>query len=202
MGAFLDRYPLARNLASLTLGLGGLACLAFLVVYLVQDVSFWLLGRKVAAEVVEVWAEPVGQLESGELDFRYFLRYRFTTADGREFGNTSRVSVGEWIGVGHGQQSQARADPLDGQAVPAAAPVPQPQRHIPQFTAGGLEVGNPVAVVYLPMYPAHNRLDDSRFIPAMACAYVPLLLLGSGGLVVGWRSLRPALAGTLDAWRT
>jgi hypothetical protein len=59
----------------------------------------------------------------------------------------------------------------------------------------GLTQGSPVAVAYFPLYPAHNRLDDSRLIPFLACTYVPLAFLGWAGLVAGWRLVRPDPAG-------
>jgi hypothetical protein len=58
----------------------------------------------------------------------------------------------------------------------------------------GLEQGDLIIVVYFPPYPAHNRLDDSRFVPIYACTYVPTVVLGWAGLVFGWRLLQPALA--------
>ena len=57
----------------------------------------------------------------------------------------------------------------------------------------GLEKGDLIIVVYFPPYPAHNRLDDSRFVPIYACTYVPTAVLGWAGLVFGWRLLQPAL---------
>lgn len=58
---------------------------------------------------------------------------------------------------------------------------------------GSLERGGVIVVVYFPLYPAQNRLDDSRFIPLVACTYVPVVFVGLAGLVVGWRLLRPTL---------
>lgn len=61
----------------------------------------------------------------------------------------------------------------------------------------GLELGDSVEVVYLPLYPAHNRLDDSRLVPVLACAYVPLVFLSGAGLVWGWRLSEPIRARVL-----
>jgi hypothetical protein len=49
-----------------------------------------------------------------------------------------------------------------------------------------VEVGGSVAVVYFPLYPAHNRLDESRYVPLLACAYLPLMLVSFAVLSVGW----------------
>ncbi|MEJ2211545.1 MAG: DUF3592 domain-containing protein, partial [Anaerolineae bacterium] len=41
---------------------------------------------------------------------------------------------------------------------------------------GALKVGGPVDVVYFAPYPAHNRLEEGRYVTVLACAYVPLFL--------------------------
>jgi hypothetical protein len=41
---------------------------------------------------------------------------------------------------------------------------------------GNLKVGGPVDVVYFALYPAHNRLEESRYVTVLACAYVPLFI--------------------------
>jgi hypothetical protein len=53
-----------------------------------------------------------------------------------------------------------------------------------------MDVGGSVAVVYYPRYPEHNRLEESRLIPVLACAYVPLTMASLGALFVGWRFIR------------
>ena len=58
---------------------------------------------------------------------------------------------------------------------------------------GSLDEGDGIAVVYSPLYPAHNRLDDRRFVPVYACTYIPTAVLGWAGLMFGWRLLQPAL---------
>jgi len=60
-----------------------------------------------------------------------------------------------------------------------------------------LELGGPVEVVYLPLYPAHNRLDDARLVPVLACAYLPFLFLSGAGLAWGWRLAEPIRARVL-----
>lgn len=50
--------------------------------------------------------------------------------------------------------------------------------------------GSLVTVVYFPLYPTHNRLDEARFVPLLACAYVPLAFLTWAGLRVGWHLFR------------
>ncbi|MFN2292400.1 MAG: DUF3592 domain-containing protein, partial [Anaerolineae bacterium] len=42
---------------------------------------------------------------------------------------------------------------------------------------GALQEGGPVRIVYFPLVPSHSRLEESRFLPALACAYVPLVVV-------------------------
>lgn len=62
---------------------------------------------------------------------------------------------------------------------------------------GALELGGDVMVVYFPLFPQHNRVDESRFVPMLACAYVPLLVVAWASLGAGWYLLRPA---RVQAW--
>ncbi len=57
-----------------------------------------------------------------------------------------------------------------------------------------LEKGGSIDVVYFPLFPRHNRIDDSRFVPALACAYIPFLFLCAFAAATGWRLARPLLA--------
>jgi hypothetical protein len=61
-----------------------------------------------------------------------------------------------------------------------------------------LTEGGPLAVIYFPLYPGLNRLEDARFIPLLVCSYVPIALLGWLGLSLGWYLLRPR--GTRPWW--
>lgn len=56
---------------------------------------------------------------------------------------------------------------------------------------GSLEVGGPLEVVYFPLYPAHNRLQESRFVPVLACAYVPLAVVAWALLGLAFYVVRP-----------
>jgi len=155
MNKFLEDHPLVKTLSGVLFLVIGLILLAFVVVNLARDASIWVLGRRVTAEVVDLWVEQTGENEEEELTFRYFVRYQFTTSDDQVITGTSSVWVNEWA---------------------------------------FMREGSPVAVVYFPLYPAHNRLDESRLVPILACAYLPFALLSWAGLVVGWNLIRPALA--------
>ena len=129
----------------------GLAAAAFVLGSLAADLSLWLLGRHASATVVDQWTERVGELEEGELTFRYFVRYEFTAPGGQVITKTSPLSVLEW---------------------------------------GAMETGGPVSAIYFPLYPAHTRLEEGRFIPILLCSYLPLALVGWGGLSGGLHLIR------------
>lgn len=179
----------------------GLLGLVFLLFNLGQDVSLWLVGRRTMAQVVEQWAEPLNDVDEGEVAFRYYIRYRFMTPEGQVVTNTSSVSAVEWAGLGSGGRGSAGFDAYDQSSVPAAAPVYQEEVHIPPETLGGLQVGSDVAVVYLPIYPAHNRLDESRYAFFLGCSYLPLLLLSGGVGLVGWRLIRQPTGEAHKLWQ-
>jgi hypothetical protein len=183
----LYRYPLLRTLVGSVLLTIGAGCLIFIVVNLATDLSIWALGRRTSAEVVTAWVEETSEEDATEQTFEYFVRYRFSTSSGEVFTRTTRIGVQEWGGLGMGG--------------PVGA-IYQEQRKVPTHGVGSLEGGVSVAVVYFPLYPAHNRLDDSRFVPLLACTYVPLVALSWAGLTAGrnllksrsgaYRPLRPS----------
>ncbi len=55
---------------------------------------------------------------------------------------------------------------------------------------GALEEGGDVSVVYFPPFPRHNRVDEARFVPVLACGYLPLVVVAWASLGVGWYMLR------------
>lgn len=57
---------------------------------------------------------------------------------------------------------------------------------------GALVEGGPIEIVYFPLYPAHNRLEEARYVPILACAYLPIALLSWLGLGLGWYLLGPS----------
>jgi hypothetical protein len=174
----------------------GILGLAFLTISLLKDASLWVFGTRTQAEVVDLWAEVTSEPDAPEVTFRYFMQYRFATAGGRVVTETSTVSSGEWAGLGTAGRGQTGVDFFDNVELSAAAPVYQEQSHIPQEAIGGLEKGGSINVVYFSLYPSHNRIDDSRFVPALACAYIPFLFVCAFAAILGWRLARPLLAGT------
>jgi hypothetical protein len=191
MLAFVEEHPFARRVLGLLVLAAGLVCLALVLYSLVRDGSLWLFGRKTRATVVESWAEQTSEEGASEVTFDYFVRYQFETDRGQVVTSTSRVGAGEWIGVGYGQQASVRHDVIDGRSQDAAAPaVFQNQKHITEDTSGGLEEGTGMDIVYFPLYPAHNRLDESRFVSLLACAYLPFVVVGAVATAVGWRLFR------------
>jgi hypothetical protein len=147
----------------------GLALLAFAVLNLAQDASLWVLGRRTEAQVVGMWIEQDAEGRAEAPTFRWFIRYQFKTPGGRVVTGVSRVSAKELAALGH-------TGPVD------VVYQGEDSRH---RSGGTIEDGGWVNVAYLPAYPAHNRLDESRFVPVLACAYVPLILVGCAGLAAG-----------------
>lgn len=192
---FEDRGDTWKALAGVLLFITGVLGLAFLAFSLVKDGSLWILGTRTRAQIVDLWAEATSDPDAPEVTFRYFMQYRFTTPGGRVITETSTVSAGEWAGLGTAGRGQKGVDFFDDVELSAAAPVYQEQSHVPQEAIGGLEEGGSIDVVYFSPYPSHNRIDDSRFVPALACAYLPFLILCALCAAVGWRLGRPLLAG-------
>lgn len=184
----LEDHPLFRPAMTVLLLVAGIALLGFLLVALGKDLALWVFGEHVDAAVVERWAEAVGDRDEEELSFRYYLTYRFATPDGRVVTSTKAVAVQEWVGVSASTQGRASVDFFDGTSKGPAAPVYHEQEHLTEFNAGGIEAGGTVDVIYFPLYPAHNRMEESRFIPLLACTYLPLLML-AGSALAGARSL-------------
>lgn len=187
--AILDDHPFVRMLVAAILFLLAAVFSLFVFIELGQDLALWLFGERVEAAVVDRWAEPLGEDGQGELSFRYYVQYRFETPAGQVFTRTTTIGPQEWAGGGYAGSSKPRVDFYDQEAVGPAAPVYQEQKHLIEFAGGALAVEERVPVVYFRLYPQHNRLDQSRFIPAFACAYVPLVVAAVGGLLMAWRLL-------------
>jgi hypothetical protein len=154
----------------------GLALMAFVVLNLAQDGSLWILGRHTEAQIVGMWVEQDVDESDDTPACRWFVRYRFTTPGGRAVTGVSRVSARELASLGH-------SGPVD---------IVYAGENAPPGDGGAIEDGGWVHVVYLPLYPAHNRLDESRYVPVLACAYVPLILVGIAGLALGRGLLQTA----------
>lgn len=158
-----------RQGAGIGLVILGLFLLAIVGVNLAKDLSLWVFGQRTAARIVDRWVEKITS-EGGPAQFRYFVRYQFATARGETLTGTSTLAVTEWAGLGMGG--------------PVAA-VYQEQATVPQHGVGGLETGDWVPIVYFPQYPSHNRLDETRLVPVLACSYVPLVWMSAASLAGG-----------------
>lgn len=185
--------PRPKVLAGVLLLVVGLAGSGFVLYSLAQDLAIWLLGRHVQAQVVDSWAELTSERDAPVQTFQYFIRYGFQTPDGQTITKTTRVSATEWAGLGSGRQGRPSVDSLSGESVGPAAPVYQEQVHVPQTTLGGIEEGATISVVYFPPLPSHNRLDETSYIPLLACTYLPLLLGSVLALIAGWRLAGPKI---------
>jgi hypothetical protein len=54
----------------------------------------------------------------------------------------------------------------------------------------GMWEGQKIDILYFPLYPNMNRLDDTRWSFFLTCTYIPLIAFGIIGLRVGWYMLR------------
>jgi hypothetical protein len=54
----------------------------------------------------------------------------------------------------------------------------------------GMWEGQQIDIIYFPLYPNLNRLDDSRWTFFLSCTYIPLIVISIIGLRVGWYMLR------------
>lgn len=195
----LEDHPSLKNALGVLLLIGGIALLASMLFALGKDLSLWVFGQTATAQVVDRWVETTDTGEQGELDFRYFVRYRFSTPEGRVIVSTKTVAAQEWVGVGHGSQGQGGADFYSGEAQGPAAPVYREQEHLSEFVDGGLMSAAEVGVVYFPLVPDHNRLDETRLVPLLACTYAPFVVVACLALVVARRLLKNE--STQDNWR-
>jgi hypothetical protein len=159
MGGFFEERRPGRVLVGVLLLVAGLVCLVFVVYSLGRDISVWVLGRQVDAEVIELAVVRTSGIDEQELTFDYYVTFRFTTPDGQSIVNTVKADVREW---------------------------------------GALNEGGPVSVVYFPLYPAHNRLDDSRFVSLLACSYLPLMVASWVALGIGLYLIQPG--GIHESW--
>ncbi len=53
----------------------------------------------------------------------------------------------------------------------------------------GMGKGQSIDILYFPLYPNLNRLDNSRWVFFLSCTYLPLIVISLIGLRVGWYML-------------
>jgi len=196
----LEDHPSLKKTLGVLVLIGGVALVGFLLFALGKDLSLWILGQTTTAQVIDRWAEPTNAGEREELNFEYYVRYRFITHEGKVVVSTKTVAAQEWVGVGHSSRGEGAADFYSGEQVGASAPVYQEQAHLSEFSAGGLMSASEVRVVYFPLFPTHNRLQETRLVPLLACTYVPFLAVAGALLVVGRHLLRTEVVSERE-WR-
>lgn len=144
----------------------GLVGAGFLVYHLGRDLTIWVLGRHTPAYVTETWVERTEASTEATLEFRYYLKYVFETRGGTVVTTTKPVSVTEW-----------------GGALPRAREAPaEPPSFVKEQT---LAQEHPIDVIYFTLYPQHNRIDDSRYVPLLLLTYVPVIGITLALLVLG-----------------
>ncbi len=147
----LQDIKLDRTLLGVLLLAFGLILAVAMAIYLVNDLTIWVLGKTVVGEVIQMDYVEAGQNSIGEPLFDYLVVYEFTASNGRSFVGTSSVSATEWSGLGEGAL---------------------------------------VLIGYFPLYPRHNRLDNTQFIPVYAVAYGMVTILSAAGVIGGWSILK------------
>jgi len=58
------------------------------------------------------------------------------------------------------------------------------------FEWSGMWEGQKIDILYLPLYPNLNRLDDSRWSLFLSCTYIPLVAIAFIGLRIGWYMIK------------
>lgn len=172
----------------------GLGAAGFALTNLSKDLSLWIFGRKTTGYVTDQIVECTGEENGeGELTCEYFIQYEFLTPSGEVITRTTSVAAQEWAGV-TGKNPPLPSESPEGETdgITPAAEAYEEQEHIPQMTLGGEEQGSPVAVIYFPPYPQHNRLDDTRYILILLLSYVPFAVVGGAVLWGGWHLLKSA----------
>lgn len=157
---------LFKRVGGIILLILGLAGAGFLVYQLGRDLTIWVLGRHAPAYVTEKWVERTETSTEEQLEFNYYLEYVFETRRGAVVTTTKPVSVNEWGGT-----------------LPPARKIPEEP---PSFVANqSLVQDRPIDVVYFPLYPRHNRIDDSRYVPFLLLTYVPVIGITFALLALG-----------------
>ena len=52
--------------------------------------------------------------------------------------------------------------------------------------------GTPLTIGFFPLYPEHNRLNDTRFLPLHTTAYLAALAISAIALIIGRELLKQA----------
>lgn len=177
------RSPI-RVLLGLIVAPLALFCLAYSTYYLASDLAIWLFGRHTTGYVVDKWAEQTGR-DGNELTFRYFVRYEFETSSGEIIGRDVPMGAKEWAGLGLGWNGPGKPGVIYTEQYTC------PPAWYDDVDRAETSVGEAVEIAYFPLYPQHNRMDDSRFIPLLAVSYLPLVALTAVLLRLAWTLLKP-----------
>lgn len=89
-----------------------LPILLILLNYMFKDLSIWLLGHRINAEVTEVGLHRTSDAEESELEFNYYVNYQFALKNGTIVTGTSKVGVMEWSAMEIGDQVPVKYFPL------------------------------------------------------------------------------------------
>jgi hypothetical protein len=157
----------------LSIGLAG-----FTFYYLVSDGSLWLFGKHTLGKVEDLYVVRTDDGKTQEMQFDYYVRYQFSTPDGKIYSRRTALSVQEWGSLN-------------------IAPPDSPQfaelQNIPPHTSYTMLSQGLVEVVYFPLYPQHSRLAEGRYILFLSCLYVPFLIAVWAGIKTSLYLLEPLI---------
>jgi len=174
LGTLFETNNLKRILGGLVL-LGSLLFAAFLIYSLGKDLAIWGFGKQVSAVMLDRWTEETSEEEVREKTFEYFIKYQFETEDGRLITRVTSVGAREWVGFGMPGESGI---------------VYKEQETVPADDMRNAQLGNTIDVIYFPLIPEHNRLNDMRYISLYLCLYIPTVALSVIGIRIGWSLVR------------
>jgi len=103
----------SKRIGGIVLMTIGLIIFILLVKNMLKDFPIWFFGRDATAVIVENWFEKVDEDDLYNIDYQYYVRYRFTASNGEVIVDTSSVSANEWSGLGAGREVLITYSPLD-----------------------------------------------------------------------------------------
>jgi hypothetical protein len=151
-----------RLIAGSLLLIANLVFAGFILYSLAGDVSLWVFGKHTLGKVEDLYVERIDDGSASEMQFEYYVRYSFSTPNGKIYTRKGSLSAQEWSSL-----SIARPDSPDFDQLQA----------IPPHTTYSMLAKGLVEVVYFPLYPQHSRLAEGRYVLFLGCLYVPFLAL-------------------------
>lgn len=113
MGAFSNMDSLGRKILGFILLSTGVIGLFFISYNMIRDFPIWFFGHEVTAVVEETILELDEENAAGEMSFKYYVRYQFTTLDGDTVTGMSKLGIQEWSSLSEGNEISVVYSPID-----------------------------------------------------------------------------------------